>query len=84
MASAEAVPPEPRVAGVDLQAKFENYDTREVYEKVKKHGLDSDARNFVVTFGGPKAEVALDLSACDFETLLQMNNNNTEMPVRWM
>jgi hypothetical protein len=76
--------PIPRVRKDDLKAKFENFDLEDVYNKVKAHGEDRNSRNFVVRFGAHKAEIALNLSRDDFQTLLDTQEADREAPIRWM
>ncbi len=85
MASPSLSPPSPVATGEALRSRFENFDDPEVYGRVKAHGLDDHARNFVVKFGASRAEVALDLDFPEFEALLKRDNLKEEVtPIRWM
>lgn len=69
--------------GRDLRAHFKNFDDPEEYEKVKAHGRDPAAQNFVVQFGANKAEVARDLDFDAFKALLN-SKKDAATPIRWM
>src|SRR6185436_13299472 len=82
----EPVPPPERAAtGEELEDRFDDFDDPKVYKKVKDHGENDQARNFVVRFGAAKAQVALDLNINEFKALLKKDNKKqVETPIRWM
>ena len=78
-------PPGPPTTGKALRDEFSDFDDPLVYEKVKKHGEDFKAKNFVVKFGAHKALVALNLGLADFQALLNQDDKKEgATPIRWM